>query len=1053
MSAAGEIRVLGRFSVRRNGSEIEAGAFGGGLTRTLVRILVSRRGELVSRDVLIDALWPRRVPAEPGASLNVLVNRARRVLGEPTPLVTGSGGYLFVEGSSWAVDAEEFVHGVAEGRESLAAGRAQEALVSFRGALDKWTGEPLPEDAYADWAQGYRATLLRAFQECLEGAAAAAVDAHAVGEAVVFGQRAVAAEPLREAANLALVRALAAAGDQAGALAVFDDFRKRLADELGLEPSKEAFDLQSKVIRHEAAVAPRARGGRANAGGTSVALSFVGRDDEVDAVLGALVPDHGVATIAGRSGAGKSRLLAEVTTRQTMPIVAARAFAPEQDEPWGLARALLREAFMLDPEAVAGLPPRAAVALAEIVPDVEQLRPLPTIAIDPASRHALAMHGATCLLAAVLPDGGALIADDLQWADASSVQLLRLARRDVAGLRLVLAYRPEDIAPESAASALLVSCEQESGAVAIRLGALPRAAIARLLVDKPLAELIEAETDGTPFAVAEVIRALSERSMLAPGPDGAWRVVSGEAMTLASQAATSGQRRAVERRMEQHPASRRDLLRLLALVGREVPARVLAVALASDEAAVLGDLDALTRSDLARLGPQGWATAHDVVRETVADGIEPGHAAGLHAALARALEGDDADPAELARHTCAAGDAVAAAGFFAQAAVLRLDRFANDDAASLAERGLELAPSPAIRASLLEARAEARSRRGELRGARADLREAMNLVTDGARRSRTLSRMAMLAFGAEDVVRAEELVELALVAAGSDSAARAKALAVGALTDMNLERPERAEARSEEALTLFEESGDAHGVADILDGRAMGRFLAGDITGALDAFDRVARLFEDAGDLLRVVTPRSTRGHALVFAARPDLAVTDATEALELARTLGHPEYQSYVLWHRSEALAALGRHDEARANAEEALAIAQAIDHRGWTATGLLALGVAMQAAEELGGAEDAFARSLALSEHLSLFASWASARIATIRIARRDLSAAEPFVVRALREGPGLAQFEARLARAELAAARDEPDAVVIARDALARAEAGGHLASVARLTALAH
>src|SRR5581483_9358388 len=206
------------------------------------------------------------------------------------------------------------------------------------------------------------------------------------------------------------------------------------------------------------------------------------------------------------------------------------------------------------------------------------------------------------------------------------------------------------------------------------------------------------------------------------------------------------------------------------------------------------------------------------------------HAARLHAALARALEAEDADPAELARHLAGAGDTSTAAQAFARAAARRLD----------------LTPSPLVRADLLEARAEARSRRGDRRGARADLRTALNLVQEGGRRSRLLSRMAMLAFGAEDMVHAAELVEVALAAAGSDPAARARALAVGAVTDMNLERPERAGVRSEEALRLFEQSGDARGVADILDGRAMGRFLGGDIAGALGAFDRVARLFEDA---------------------------------------------------------------------------------------------------------------------------------------------------------------------------------------------------------------
>jgi DNA-binding SARP family transcriptional activator len=82
-----DIRLLGRFSVRRAGEEIAPSAFHGRLVRTLIRLLITRRGSLVTRDFITESLWPGRPPADPERNLNVMVARAppgaRRSFADP----------------------------------------------------------------------------------------------------------------------------------------------------------------------------------------------------------------------------------------------------------------------------------------------------------------------------------------------------------------------------------------------------------------------------------------------------------------------------------------------------------------------------------------------------------------------------------------------------------------------------------------------------------------------------------------------------------------------------------------------------------------------------------------------------------------------------------------------------------------------------------------------------------------------------------------------------------------------------------------------------------
>ncbi len=357
--------------------------------------------------------------------------------------MTGPGGYSLVTDDRCRVDAERFGAQVQTGHDHLAAGRARAALGELRAALGSWTGEPLPEDTYEQWAEEYRSRLGRSYLEALETGAAAALAVGDPAQAAALAEQVVGREPLRESANLLLARALAASGDAAAALDALSRFRSRFADELGLDPSPEALALEVRILRGERfSPASPARSARFPPPAFGE-LRFVGREAEIEVLLRALVVDPpGVALLAGPAGAGKSRLLSEAVARSGLTVIAVKAFLPEREEPWALGRSLLREALAFDVDAAGAVPDHAAQALADVVPELEGLRPVGYSAMELESRRALAMEGAVRILQGAVSKGARLLVDDLQWADATSLGLLGRLLRRAGGVGTLLAFRP-----------------------------------------------------------------------------------------------------------------------------------------------------------------------------------------------------------------------------------------------------------------------------------------------------------------------------------------------------------------------------------------------------------------------------------------------------------------------------------------------------------------------------------------------------------------------------------------------------------------------------------
>jgi len=235
--------VLGPLEVRLDGREVEVG---GGKQRSLLALLLLHAGEVISSDRLIEALWEGQPPATAAKVVQGYVSQLRRRLGAETILTRGSG-YVLHEVETDAGEFERLVEN-ARGREP------REAAKDLRRALALWRGRPFGDFEYESWAQPEIARLDELRLSAVEELLSAELQLGEAAKVVPELESLVAAYPLRERLRALLMLALYRSGRQADALEAFAVARRRLVDDLGVEPGRELRDLQRQILAHDPAL-------------------------------------------------------------------------------------------------------------------------------------------------------------------------------------------------------------------------------------------------------------------------------------------------------------------------------------------------------------------------------------------------------------------------------------------------------------------------------------------------------------------------------------------------------------------------------------------------------------------------------------------------------------------------------------------------------------------------------------------------------------------------------------------------------------------------------
>lgn len=285
---------------------------GGARLRMLLGRLALAAGDLVSPAALIDGLWGTRPPSDALNSLHALVYRLRKALPDDGLLESAPAGYRLAVPKEH-VDAARFEALAARGARALAAGTFQEAASLLGEALALWRGPALADVREAPYAGTAGARLEELRTTALEDRCEAELRLGRHAEILADLQAASADHPLRERLAALRMRALHAAGRQSDALAVFEDVRARLADELGVDPSAALREAHLAVLRGEEKP-PAARSGPAPGRLPARLTSFVGRDSEMALLVG-LMETSRLVTVVGPGGVGKTRLAVEVASR------------------------------------------------------------------------------------------------------------------------------------------------------------------------------------------------------------------------------------------------------------------------------------------------------------------------------------------------------------------------------------------------------------------------------------------------------------------------------------------------------------------------------------------------------------------------------------------------------------------------------------------------------------------------------------------------------------------------------------------------------------------
>ncbi len=248
------VRTFGNFQVFRGETRVPDKNWGARSPKLMLKALIARGASGVPKDLLIDDLWPQASPDSAESQFKVALHRLRYAL-EPLMDKSRGSSYVILKDNLVSLrkdlcrtDLDEFLSLQKQGKRAEEAGDQGRAILCYRSAIEIYKGDFLAEDLYETWAELERYRLRTIYIDLLYRTAGLYETQGRPKKAIEYYQMIIKTDPVCEAAYQKLMLIYSNGGMRAEALRAYEDCRKVLEREIGVQPGRLTSSIYKKII-------------------------------------------------------------------------------------------------------------------------------------------------------------------------------------------------------------------------------------------------------------------------------------------------------------------------------------------------------------------------------------------------------------------------------------------------------------------------------------------------------------------------------------------------------------------------------------------------------------------------------------------------------------------------------------------------------------------------------------------------------------------------------------------------------------------------------------